>query len=101
TWSLILANMRGIDREAASLKAGGGQIGLRSNLRGKTLGGVGLGKIGKEVARVGLALERRVCAWSKTLPEDGARAAAPPLGDKPTLFRDADVVTVHLVLSRR
>jgi phosphoglycerate dehydrogenase-like enzyme len=55
TWSLILASMRGIDREAASLKAGGWQTGLGSNLRGKSLGVIGLGNIGREVARIGLA----------------------------------------------
>jgi phosphoglycerate dehydrogenase-like enzyme len=101
TWSLILANMRGIDREAASLKAGGWQIGLGSNLRGKTLGVVGLGNIGKEVARIGLAFGMKVVAWSQNLTEEAASAAGATLVDKPTLFREADVVTVHLVLSGR
>jgi phosphoglycerate dehydrogenase-like enzyme len=101
TWSLILANMRGIDREAASLKAGGWQIGLGSNLRGRTLGVVGLGNIGKEVARIGLAFGMKVIAWSQNLTEEAASAAGATLVDKPTLFREADVVTVHLVLSGR
>jgi phosphoglycerate dehydrogenase-like enzyme len=101
TWSLILANMRGIDREAASLKAGGWQIGLGSNLRGRTLGVVGLGNIGKEVARIGLAFGMKVIAWSQNLTEEAAGAAGATLVDKPTLFREADVVTVHLVLSGR
>src|SRR6201988_4042464 len=101
TWSLILANMRGIDREAASLKAGGWQIGLGSNLRGKSLGVVGLGNIGKEVARIGLAFGVKVIAWSQNLTEETARPAGATLVDKPTLFREADVVTVHLVLSGR
>ena len=101
TWSLILANMRGIDREAASLKAGGWQIGLGSNLRGKTLAVVGLGNIGKEIARIGLAFGMKVIAWSQNLTEETASAAGATLVDKPTLFREADVVTVHLVLSGR
>jgi phosphoglycerate dehydrogenase-like enzyme len=101
TWSLILANMRGIDREAASLKAGGWQTGLGSNLRGKTLAVVGLGNIGKEVARIGLAFGMKVIAWSQNLTEETASAAGATLVDKPTLFREADVVTVHLVLSGR
>ena len=101
TWSLILANMRGIDREAASLKAGGWQIGLGSNLRGKTLAVVGLGNVGKEIARIGLAFGMKVIAWSQNLTEETASAAGATLVDKPTLFREADVVTVHLVLSRR
>jgi phosphoglycerate dehydrogenase-like enzyme len=101
TWSLILASMRGIDREAASLKAGGWQIGLGSNLRGKTLAVVGLGNVGKEIARIGLAFGMKVIAWSQNLTEETASAAGATLVDKPTLFREADVVTVHLVLSGR
>jgi phosphoglycerate dehydrogenase-like enzyme len=100
-WSLILASMRGIDREAASLKAGGWQMSLGSNLRGKSLGVVGLGNIGREVARIGLAFGMKVIAWSQNLTEEKASAAGASLVDKPTLFREADVVTVHLVLSKR
>ncbi len=101
TWSLILASMRGIDREAASLKAGGWQVGLGSNLQGKSLGIVGLGNIGKEVARIGLAFGMKVIAWSQNLTEEKASTAGASLVDKQTLFREADVVTVHLVLSKR
>jgi len=101
TWSLILASMRGIDRETASLKAGAWQTGLGSNLRGKNLGVVGLGNIGREVARIGVAFGMKVIAWSQNLTEDKASAAGATLVDKQTLFREADVVTVHLVLSSR
>jgi len=101
TWSLILASMRGIDREAASLKAGGWQTGLGSNLRGKALGVVGLGNIGKEVARIGVAFRMKVIAWSQNLTVEKASAAGATLVDKQTLFREADVVTLHLVLSGR
>jgi phosphoglycerate dehydrogenase-like enzyme len=101
TWSLILASMRGIDREAASLKAGGWQTSLGSNLRGKSLGVVGLGNIGREVARIGLVFGMKVIAWSQNLTEEKAGAAGATLVDKQTLFREADVVTVHLVLSGR
>src|SRR5882724_10344275 len=101
TWSLILASMRGIDREAASLKAGGWQTSLGSNLRGRSLGVVGLGNIGREVARIGLAFGMEVIAWSHNLTEEKASAAGATLVDKQTLFREADIVTVHLVLSSR
>jgi phosphoglycerate dehydrogenase-like enzyme len=101
TWSLILASMRGIDREAFSLRAGGWQTGLGSNLRGKNLGIVGLGNIGREVARIGLAFGMKVIAWSQNLTEEKASAAGATLVGKQTLFREADVVTVHLVLSSR
>jgi phosphoglycerate dehydrogenase-like enzyme len=100
TWSLILASMRIIDREAASLRAGGWQMGLGSNLRGKNLGIAGLGNIGSEVARIGVAFGMNVIAWSQNLTEEKAIAAGATLVDKQTLFREADVVTVHLVLSR-
>jgi len=62
---------------------------------------VGLGNIGKEVARIGLAFGMKVIAWSQNLTEETASAAGATRVDKPTLFREADVVTVHLVLSRR
>jgi phosphoglycerate dehydrogenase-like enzyme len=101
TWSLILASMRGIDREAASLKAGGWQTSLGSNLRGKSLGVVGLGNIGTEVARIGLAFGMKVIAWSQNLTKEKASGAGVILVDKQTLFREADIVTVHLVLSNR
>ena len=101
TWSLILASMRSIDREAASLKVGGWQTGLGANLRGKSLGVVGLGNIGSEVARIGLAFGMKVIAWSQNLTEEKAAAAGAHLVDKQTLFREADIVTVHLVLSNR
>jgi phosphoglycerate dehydrogenase-like enzyme len=101
TWSLILASMRGLDREAASIRAGGWQVGLGSNLRGKSLGVVGLGNVGKEVARIGLAFGMKVIAWSENLNDEKASAAGASYVDKQTLFREADVVTVHLVLSHR
>jgi phosphoglycerate dehydrogenase-like enzyme len=100
-WSLILASMRGIDREAASLRAGGWQAGLGSNLRGKSLGVVGLGNIGREVARIGLAFGMKVIAWSQNLTAESANAAGATRVDKDALFREADIVTIHLVLSRR
>jgi phosphoglycerate dehydrogenase-like enzyme len=100
-WSLILASMRGIDREAASPRAGGWQIGLGANLQGKSLGVVGLANVGKEVARIGLAFAMKVIAWSQNLAEEKASAAGATLVDKETLFREADIVTLHLVLSGR
>jgi len=92
TWSLILASMRGIDREAVSLRAGGWQTSLGSNLRGKSLGVVGLGNIGREVARIGLAFGMKVIAWSQNLTEAKASAAGATLVGKQTLFHEADVV---------
>ena len=101
TWSLILGSMRHLDREAASLRQGGWQTGVGANLRGKCLGVVGLGNIGREVARIGLAFGMNVIAWSQNLTKEMANAAGAALVDKQTLFRTADIVTIHLVLSRR
>ena len=75
TWSLTLASICIIDREAASLRAGGWQTGLGSNLRGKSLGVVGLGNIGSEVARIGVAFGMKVIAWSQNQTEEKAIAA--------------------------
>lgn len=100
-WLLIMASMRRIDREAASLRAGGWQVGLGSNLRGKSLGVVGLGNIGKEIARIARAFGMKVIAWSQNLNDEKASAAGAVFVDKQTLFREADIVTVHLILSRR
>src|SRR4029077_20451379 len=71
------------------------------NLRGKGLGVVGLGNIGREVARIGAAFGMKVIAWSQNLTEENASAAGAALVDKQTLFREADIVTLHLVLSGR
>jgi phosphoglycerate dehydrogenase-like enzyme len=101
TWTLILASMRHLDREAASVRQGGWQIGLGANLRGKCLGVVGLGNIGSEVARIGLAFGMNAIAWSQNLTQEKAGAAGATLVDKQTLFREADIVTIHLVLSQR
>jgi phosphoglycerate dehydrogenase-like enzyme len=62
---------------------------------------VGLGNIGSEVARIGLAFGMNVIAWSQNLTQEKAGAAGASLVDKQTLFREADIVTIHLVLSQR
>src|SRR5947209_9413099 len=101
TWALILASARHLAREAGSVRDGGWQTSIGASLRGKSLGVVGLGNIGKEVARIGLAFGMTVIAWSQNLTEEKASAAGASLVDKQTLFREADIVTVHLVLSKR
>ncbi len=101
TWALILASARHLAREAASLRDGGWQITIGANLRGKSLAVLGLGNVGKEVARIGLAFGMTVIAWSQNLTAETAGAAGARLVDKETLFRQADILTIHLVLSRR
>lgn len=101
TWALILASARDLVREAGSVRNGGWQTGIGANLRGKCLGVVGLGNIGKEVVRIGLAFGMTVIAWSENLTAEVASAAGAALVEKQALFRQADIVSIHLILSRR
>jgi phosphoglycerate dehydrogenase-like enzyme len=101
SWALILASARHLAREAASVRDGGWQRRIGANLRGKCLGVMGLGNIGKEVTRIALAFGMTVIAWSQNLTSEIASAAGATLVDKDALFRQADIVTIHLILSRR
>jgi phosphoglycerate dehydrogenase-like enzyme len=101
TWGLILALARHIPAEDRNVRAGGWQETVGSELAGRTLGVVGLGRLGRRVAAVGLALEMRVVAWSQNLrPQDAREAGVEPVA-RDDLFAQADVVTVHLKLSER
>ncbi len=101
TWALILASVRHVASENASLRAGGWQRAIGADLGGKTLGVLGLGNIGAEVARIGLAFGMNVIAWSQNLTQEKASAAGARLVSKEDLFRQADILTIHLVLSAR
>lgn len=101
TWAMILASMRNIARENESLRQGGWQISVGEDLKGKTLGLVGLGHIGSEVARIGLAFGMRVLAWSQNLTSEKAAASGAELVSKEALFSSADIVSIHLILSHR
>ena len=101
TWGLIISLMRQIpleDREAREGKWGS-VVGM--GLKGKTLGLLGLGHIGSLVARVGNAFDMNVVGWSQNLTAERAAECRATLVDKDTLFRDSDVVSVHLRLSDR
>jgi phosphoglycerate dehydrogenase-like enzyme len=101
TWALILASARHVAAENASLRSGGWQRRIGNDLKGKTLGVLGLGNIGGEVARIGHAFGMRVIAWSENLTAEKATAAGAELVRKEELFRQSDVLTIHLVLGRR
>jgi phosphoglycerate dehydrogenase-like enzyme len=101
TWALILAGARHIVSENASLRAGGWQRSVGDDLAGKTLGIVGLGNIGAQVAKVGLAFGMQLIAWSQNLTREVAAAAGARLVSKQELLGEADVVSIHLVLSGR
>ena len=101
TWALILASARHVAAESASLRAGGWQRSIGNDLKGKTLGVLGLGNIGGEVARIGQAFGMRVIAWSENLTAEKAAAVGAEHVQKNELFRQSDVLTIHLILSRR
>jgi phosphoglycerate dehydrogenase-like enzyme len=98
TWGLILAVARNIPREDHLMRQGEWQHGLGMTLRGKTLGIVGLGSIGADVARIGRCFGMNVIAWSPNLTTERAGEAGVTAVSKDQLFASSDVVTLHLAL---
>jgi len=101
TWALILASARNIVTESNSLRSGGWQRTVGTELRGKTLGVLGLGRVGSGVARIGRAFGMDLIAWSRNMTLEAAQAAGAVLVSKEELFEQADILTIHLVLSGR
>jgi phosphoglycerate dehydrogenase-like enzyme len=101
TWALILASARHIVTENNSVRSGGWQKTVGADLRGKTLGVLGLGRIGSEVARIGKAFGMNLIAWSENMTPQAAEAAGATLVSKNQLFEQADILTIHLALSSR
>lgn len=103
TLGLLLAATRRIPRADATIRAGGFQGGVPPGfiLEGRTLGIIGLGKIGSKMASYGQALGMNLLAWSPNLTAEKAQAAGARLSDKATLLEQSDIVTLHVVLSER
>lgn len=101
TWALIHASARNIVRESNAVRGGGWQQSVGVDLHGKTLGVLGLGRVGGGVARVGGAFGMNVIAWSQNMTAETARAAGAELVSKSELFRRSDILTIHLRLSGR
>jgi phosphoglycerate dehydrogenase-like enzyme len=101
TWTLILASARHIVQENAAIRDGGWQKAIGEDLGGKILGVLGLGNIGRHVARIGLAFGMKIIAWSQNMTPEIAEAAGATLVSKSELFRQADIVTIHVILSGR
>jgi phosphoglycerate dehydrogenase-like enzyme len=97
-WGLILGLMRHIPAEAAAMRDGAWQTRLGFALYGRTLGLMGLGKLGSRMALVAQAFGMDVIAWSPNLTPARAADAGATHVDKETLFRRADIVSLHLVL---
>jgi phosphoglycerate dehydrogenase-like enzyme len=101
TWALILSAARNIVTESNSVRSGGWQRTVGADLQGKTLGVLGLGRVGSRVARIGSAFGMNLVAWSQNMTPAVAEAAQARLVSKEELFKQADVLTVHLILSDR
>ncbi len=101
TWGLIIGLLRHIPQEDQRTRQGkwGTEIGV--GLKGKTLGLLGLGHIGSLMARVGNAFGMNVIAWSQNLTAERAAECGAALVDKDALFRESDIVSIHVRLSER
>lgn len=100
-WGLILALMRQIPQEDRALRAGRWQLTVGQETAGRTLGVLGLGRLGAKVAKIGQAFDMNVIAWSPNLTAERVAEAGAKLVSKADLFAQADVVTIHVVLSDR
>jgi phosphoglycerate dehydrogenase-like enzyme len=101
TWGLILALLRQIPREDAATRGGAWQVSVGVGLHDKTLGVLGLGNLGSRVATVGRAFGMRVVAWSQNLTAARAAEVGATLVGKDELLAQADILSIHLVLSER
>jgi len=101
--ALMLSVARGIPRADTALRAGRFQAGTAAGiaLAGKTLGLIGLGRIGQLMAGYGAALNMRVLAWSQNLTEERAQEGGAVYAPKDQLLAQSDVISLHLVLSPR
>lgn len=101
TWGLIIGLARQIPAEDQRTREGSWGTTVGMGLQGKTLGLLGLGRIGSLVARVGNAFDMNVIAWSQNLTAERAAECQATLVDKDSLFRDSDIVSIHVQLSDR
>ncbi|KAK4058079.1 hypothetical protein OIO90_000818 [Microbotryomycetes sp. JL221] len=99
-WGLILALARRIIVEHEAMRQGHWQTGIATSLSGKTLGLIGLGRLGQQVAKVGQAFGMRVTAWSPNMTDERAREAGVEFsGSLENLLKSSDVVSLHIILS--
>jgi phosphoglycerate dehydrogenase-like enzyme len=99
---LMIALARHFREEFATMRPGGGwQTTLGTDLEGKTLGLLGLGNLGTKVGRIGAAMGMKLIAWSQNLTAAQASERGAERVEKDELFRQADVISVHLILSDR
>ncbi len=100
-FGLILSLARSIPLAGRNMRSGQWQTTLGKSLKGATLGMLGLGRLGQQVAKYARAFDMELIAWSQNLTEETAAAHGARLVDKATLMRESDYISVHLVLSER
>ena len=101
TWTLILGLLRNIKQETDNMFQGYWQTTVGSELKGKLLGLLGLGKIGTQVAKVAKAFGMEVCSWSENLNLSHANEIGVLPMSKEDLFKNSDIISIHLVLGDR
>jgi phosphoglycerate dehydrogenase-like enzyme len=99
TWALILAASRHLVAENLAFRRGGWQQCVGVGLAGKTLGVLGLGRVGSAVAKVGAAFGMRLITWSPNMTPERAALGGAEMVTKQELLRESDVLTIHMVLS--
>jgi phosphoglycerate dehydrogenase-like enzyme len=98
---MMIALMRDIPGQNKSMREGGWQTRPGIDLAGKTMGMLGLGKLGGAVARAANAFDMKVIAWSQNLTDERAKECNATRVEKDALFKQSDVISIHLVLSDR
>ncbi len=98
---MMIALLRDIPGQFGSMRRGGWQTRPGHDLAGKTLGLLGLGRVGSAVAAAGNAFHMKLIAWSQNLTEQRAAECQARRVDKEELFRHSDVLSIHLILSDR
>ena len=101
TWALILAASRHVVAENLAFRRGAWQQGVGVGLAGKTLGVMGLGRVGSAVAAVGVMFGMRVITWSPNMTPERAAEGGATAVSKEDLLRRSDVLTIHMVLSAK
>ena len=101
TWGLLLAIARHIPQETENIRSGKWQTTVGTDLKGKTIGIIGLGRIGSRIAKYAQAFEMRILAWSPNLTKDKAIEAGAIQVTKDELFKQSDYITIHMVLGER
>ena len=101
TWTLILGLLRNVKQEIDNMFQGYWQTTIGSELKGKMLGVIGLGKIGTQVAKVGKAFGMEVCALSENINLSHANELGILPMSKEDLLKNSDIISIHLVLGER